>query len=476
MAASKSTIYVDTLFCPALIQKLNEATSTIEVIMFLVKTSYVGRTRVDDVIEALIAAAQRGMRVMVILNYAYYEPDVMLENWHAAERLAAGGCEVALGPPNQTLHTKMFLIDLRHVFIGSHNVTRGGLSSNAEMTMYSHTIHNAAIAADYFNTKWRHVTPLAQGTPPAADIQPVKITLLRTTTVGDAVRIEFDVNHSLGVDAFAAVADDELSLAGATIGDTVATTERAAEITPIQAAGSTVSFAVRAYREGVVEATSNIFSMVYQPTEENGGEGEPGNGGTEPPPPEPLIAPHLDSVVAGLGGTEITAAWTFAGCANFLRFEIQKRDVDLNWQAVGTTYNGEAREWVGPGPGTTEPTTYRVVVFNMAEESAASNEITITGETPVPLQAPVLVSVYQIGPMGIDVEWSHVTPTEFTRYEVQQSMIGSWSAIGTITTPETRSWSGGPIPYMDPTHPVRVVVFVQSGDSAGSNEMAITPM
>ena len=46
--------------------------------------------------------------------------------------------------------------------------------------------------------------------------------------------------------------------------------------------------------------------------------------------------------------------------------------------------------------------------------------------------------------------------------------------LGTITTPETRSWSGGPIPYMDTAHPVRVVVFVQSGDSAASNEMVIT--
>ncbi|PIY38164.1 MAG: hypothetical protein COZ05_21230 [Armatimonadetes bacterium CG_4_10_14_3_um_filter_59_10] len=355
---------------------------------------------------------------------------------------------------------------------------------------------------------------------------------------------------------------------GAALGAAVGPDVRVASVVPAVDAGTTIYVGVRAYSEGQAIETSRSVQLTYQPTEEpGGGDGEPGGGGGDQPPPEPLTAPtvttvaqatpttvtvdwtfvgaadfarfviqqrdlelgwheigivlngsarewagapnsmdsinpfrvivyntasqsatsnevtltlptltapHLESVVAGLNGTEITATWTFAGCPDFHRFEIQKQ-VSSEWLVVGSTLDPAARQWVGPGPGEgfTEAT-YRVVVFNMAEESAASNEVTITGETPVPLTPPVLVSVTQIGPMGINVEYSHVTPAEFARYEVQQRTNGSWQMLGTITTPETRSWSGGPIPYMDTAHPVRVVVFVQSGDSAASNEMVIT--
>jgi hypothetical protein len=182
-----------------------------------------------------------------------------------------------------------------------------------------------------------------------------------------------------------------------------------------------------------------------------------------------------------MGGTEIQATWTFAGCPNFHRFEIQKRDVELDWSVVGMTLDPAARQWMGPGPGAgfTEAT-YRVVVFNMAEESAVSNVVTITGEPPPPppppLTPPQLTSVQQIGPMGIHVEWTHTTPPEFQRYEIQQMVDGQWLMVATVMESSARTWDGGPVTFMDATHPVRVVVFGLAGESAASNEMAITPM
>ena len=565
--ALKSTFYQDGLYYPAVVAAIDGAEEVIQVVMFLWRTDYAGDTASKEILKAIERARARGVRVLVVLNCSRFEADVARQNFATSEKLVAIGCQVRLGPQNQTIHAKIVIVDRCKAFVGSHNWTRGGLQFNREFSFFTETKALVDRAMRYFNELWYASKPFAQGTPPS-NAEPITLTVVEVATEGAAVKLTFEVNETAGVDAFAALAGTRADLLGVAMGAAVSPTERLASVVPAVDAGTTIYVGVRAYSEGQAIETSRSVQLTYQPTEEpGGGDGEPGGGGGDQPPPEPLTAPtvttvaqatpttvtvdwtfvgaadfarfviqqrdlelgwheigivlngsarewagapnsmdsinpfrvvvyntasqsatsnevtltlptltapHLESVVAGLNGTEITATWTFAGCPDFHRFEIQKQ-VSSEWLVVGSTLDPAARQWVGPGPGEgfTEAT-YRVVVFNMAEESAASNEVTITGETPVPLTPPVLVSVTQIGPMGINVEYSHVTPAEFARYEVQQRTNGSWQMLGTITTPETRSWSGGPIPYMDTAHPVRVVVFVQSGDSAASNEMVIT--
>jgi hypothetical protein len=96
---------------------------------------------------------------------------------------------------------------------------------------------------------------------------------------------------------------------------------------------------------------------------------------------------------------------------------------------------------------------------------------------PPPLTTPQLTSVQQIGPMGISVNWTYPTDrTDVQRFEVQQSVSGEWLVVATVMDPTQRSWSGGPVQYMDTQHPIRVVVFNVAELSAASNEMAIAPM
>ncbi|NCO33285.1 MAG: hypothetical protein GW893_05360 [Armatimonadetes bacterium] len=47
-----------------------------------------GETRAREVLEALKAAAARGVKVLVILNYSRFERDVCAENYDTAQELA----------------------------------------------------------------------------------------------------------------------------------------------------------------------------------------------------------------------------------------------------------------------------------------------------------------------------------------------------------------------------------------------------
>ena len=155
MPTAKTITYPDALFFPALMRAIESATSCIEVMTFIFKTSYVGETRAREVLQALKAAAARGVQVLVLLNYSRFESGVCSENFATAEELAAAGCKVKLGPRNQTVHTKMVIIDLRKVFTVSHNLTRGALSFNRENTVYSETLEMAERSIRHFNSVWR---------------------------------------------------------------------------------------------------------------------------------------------------------------------------------------------------------------------------------------------------------------------------------------------------------------------------------
>jgi len=75
MAISTIT-YADSLFFPALLRAIEGAQSSVEILTFVCRTNYVGETRVRQSVDALKAAAERGVQVLVILNYARFEVDV----------------------------------------------------------------------------------------------------------------------------------------------------------------------------------------------------------------------------------------------------------------------------------------------------------------------------------------------------------------------------------------------------------------
>ena len=62
MATSKLTTYSDTLFFLALLKAINEAKESIELMTFVFKSNYGTPNRAQEILDALLAAAARGVR------------------------------------------------------------------------------------------------------------------------------------------------------------------------------------------------------------------------------------------------------------------------------------------------------------------------------------------------------------------------------------------------------------------------------
>lgn len=198
MATTKTYLYADTLFFDALTRAINEATVAVEIATFVFKTSYTEHTRAHDIVEALKAAAGRGVPVYVVLNYSQFEPDVCVDNYRTGQELAAAGCQVCMGPRNVTFHAKLALIDYRKLFIGSDNLTRGALTFNRETSVYTEVREMAKRANRYFITLWDNSTKSQAVAPPSGAGGAVQIALTEVTTSGAEVQVSFNANHTPG--------------------------------------------------------------------------------------------------------------------------------------------------------------------------------------------------------------------------------------------------------------------------------------
>jgi len=478
--ASTTTTYPDSLFFNALLAKIEAATSFIEIATFLFRTDYVSETRAHQIAEALKAAAGRGVRVYVVLSYSRFEPEVSEDNYATGSDLAAAGCRVRMAPRNKTMHTKLAIIDLIDVFLGSHNLTRGALSFNNELTVYSNTKVFRQRGTDYFNKVWDASTPIEAVEPPV-DSPPVVIELLTTATTETGVDLTFSVNHTDGVDAFAAIAAPFANLTGATMGESVPPEARVASVTPTVAEGDPVFVAVRAYASGAALATSPVIQIAASAYEPPAPPDEPpADPPADPdtPPPMPFGPPTLQSVTQ-VGPQNITVVWFWIGPAGFHRFVIQQRDATGDWTTLATSFDQTPQEWTGPALSLDSAQTVRVVVYNMEEEWQASDELPITLEGSVPgtLQAPVILhaEIYESGgDLYIVWSWEDNTPEPpFDHFAIQQmDGMGTWQTRVTLPDSTTQNWTGAPLPVPPPRH-FRVVAVDTMGGEAASDSVEV---
>lgn len=375
MPKTTTILYADSLLFDPLLAAITSATTRIELTMYLFKTSYAEHTRANAIADALIAAAARGVEVIVVLNYARFARSVADENDGTGMLLAAGGCQVRLGPRDTELHAKIIVVDGAMVFTGSHNITRGALTSNRELSWYTESKVVVERAQRYIGSLWRNADPIAEVTPVVEPEEPLEIVVTDVAQSGAEIVLDFTASYETGVDAFAAVSSATLDFAGARIGATVPPAARTATIVPEVEAGDTVYVAVRAYGGGQDFASSELCEVAYTPTEPPPGEDEgEGEGSHETPPPAPLTAPTLVSVTRA-SDTTVTVTWAFAGLPDFLRFVIEQRDAAGDWAYVVTLGNPSTRTWTGAPDSMNADRPLRVVVYNTAQQAAASNEV-----------------------------------------------------------------------------------------------------
>ncbi len=122
--------YYDTLK-----QLIASARQRIDIAMFLFKAGTNKGNLAHRLMEDLLAARQRGVRVTVVLEHSGYDAELDRENHHTAQILEEGGVTVAFDDAKTTTHAKLVVIDQHLCLVGSHNFTHSALRYNHEMSL-----------------------------------------------------------------------------------------------------------------------------------------------------------------------------------------------------------------------------------------------------------------------------------------------------------------------------------------------------
>lgn len=123
-------------YFPALTAAIDEAKSEIIMSFFLFKAGVHKDSYPDRIMSHLVQAAQKGVRVIVLLeNSGGHDLNLDADNNRTKRFLEEKGAQVYFDSPRKTMHTKLVVIDQRLVFLGSHNLTQAALKYNNEVSM-----------------------------------------------------------------------------------------------------------------------------------------------------------------------------------------------------------------------------------------------------------------------------------------------------------------------------------------------------
>lgn len=140
---------------------LARAQATLDLIMY--RLAYYPRypdSPSNALVEGLISALRRGVRVRVLLEGGEDFPDLAEANRLTAAYLALHGAEVRLDPPELTTHAKCLVVDGRDVVVSSANWSYYSLARNVEAGVaFLDTPALAAVLQRAFEALWAEVAP-----------------------------------------------------------------------------------------------------------------------------------------------------------------------------------------------------------------------------------------------------------------------------------------------------------------------------
>lgn len=134
---------------------LRAARESLDIAMFYMVAASAA-SPAQKMVEAVIAARRRGVKVRVVLdedgkNDIYNSRTI---NKAVLKRLQAAKVPVRVDSQQQLLHSKLVLIDARHVLVGSHNWTTGSLQRYDDTSVH---IESEKLRAEYgrmFDALW----------------------------------------------------------------------------------------------------------------------------------------------------------------------------------------------------------------------------------------------------------------------------------------------------------------------------------
>lgn len=152
LVQAEISLLPDKIYYTTLIDYIRKAEKSIDVAMFLFKTTRSRKNKPRLLIKELIKARKRGVVVRVILEKSDYADSVNKENERVAQTLQANGILVLFDSIKTTTHVKMVVIDRKYSFIGSHNFTHAAFYYNHEMSLLIESPKVASEFIDYIKT------------------------------------------------------------------------------------------------------------------------------------------------------------------------------------------------------------------------------------------------------------------------------------------------------------------------------------
>ena len=131
---------------------IQEAKTSIQVMMF--EMGYYDRypnTPSNLLINELIDAKKRGVKVEVILEVKEGRDRTAERNRDTGKILSSGGVEVIYDSLFKTTHAKLMVVDGRFALLGSTNWTHYALTNNNEVSVLIRSKELAKELIDYFN-------------------------------------------------------------------------------------------------------------------------------------------------------------------------------------------------------------------------------------------------------------------------------------------------------------------------------------
>ncbi len=123
---------------PFVLEKINEARSSIHILLYLISVGHDSEDKVNTLLYALIRAHKRGVKVKILLEAnsekgnPYLSPGVGHNNRRAALMLRKEGISVEYDDLSHVNHGKAVLIDEALLILGSANWSNAAFESNTE--------------------------------------------------------------------------------------------------------------------------------------------------------------------------------------------------------------------------------------------------------------------------------------------------------------------------------------------------------
>lgn len=153
--SSKVTPLFGNHFYNELVKTIESAALSIYAVQYQWKWNIHERfSKIQMLGDAIRRARLRNVAVSVILNQESPRRHISVINRVTGDKLGEYGCLIKNYRASTLLHTKLWIIDCRYTFLGSHNVSTRSLTYNEEVSVKIDSIEVARLMKEYFDRLW----------------------------------------------------------------------------------------------------------------------------------------------------------------------------------------------------------------------------------------------------------------------------------------------------------------------------------